>query len=138
LTYLVDTNVVSQLRRRSRVNARAVAWFGSVEPGQLHVSAVTVFEIAHGIAQLARSEPIEAARLRRWLENAVIAAFSGRILPVDGEVAVRAAELHVGRTRLDADRFIAATALTHGLIVLTRNVRDFTSLGVRTVNPFAP
>lgn len=136
MTYLVDTNVLSQLRRRSKVNDRAQAWFGRVAPAQLHISSMTVFEIAHGIGQLARRDADAARLLRTWLNASVLTAFDGRILPFDAAVAQQCAALHIGRTRLDRDRLIAATAIVQKLVVLTRNVRDFRGLGVRTENPF--
>lgn len=136
MTFLLDTNVVSQLRRRSRVNARAAAWFQSVHPSQLYIPSMTIFEIEHGIVQLARKDQQAAELLRDWLREAVLRAFDGRILPIDAHVALRSAALHAGRTRLDRDLFIAATALVHGLIVVTRNVRDFASTGVRVLDPF--
>ena len=101
----------------------------------LYISAVTVFEIPHGIVELCRRDAKRAAHLQNWFDNAVLAAFGGRIVALDTIAAQRSADLHSGRTRLDADRLIAAIALSEGMTVVTRNIRDFASMGVKTFDP---
>ncbi len=134
--FLLDTNVVSDLRRPKRITPAAAQWFGSVDSGQLYISTVTVFEIQHGIVELRRRDAQRAAHLQGWLDTAVLSAFAGRIVALDTVAAQRSAELHAGRTRWDADRMIAAIALSRGMTLVTRNVGDFASMGVKVIDPF--
>ncbi|MCL8250451.1 type II toxin-antitoxin system VapC family toxin [Aeromicrobium fastidiosum] len=138
MSFLLDTNVVSELRKSpGRVDARVRAWVASRDVSSLHLSAITIMEIEIGIGRLARRDQIQADRLRTWLDDAVLAAFAGRILPVDLAVARRVARLHVPDPRPERDAMIAATATVHGLTVVTRNVADFESLDVALVDPWS-
>ena len=134
--YLLDTNVVSELRRATagKADPHVVAWAASVPVASLFVSVVTVLELELGVLQIERRDPAQGALLRAWLEERVLPAFSERMLPVDVAVARRCARLHVPRSERDA--LIAATALTHGLIVATRNGTDFRPTGVATFDPW--
>lgn len=134
--FLLDTNVVSELRRRKRAEPRVLAWADAVEPLLLHVSAVTILEIERGALRLGRRDPAQAAELHRWLREDVAQAFAGRMLAFDDLVALRCAALHVPDPRPERDAMIAATALEHGLTVVTRNVVDFSRIGVRLFNPW--
>ena len=134
--YLLDTNVVSDLRHPKRITPNAARWLQTVALSQLHISTVTVFEIAHGIVELRRRDASRATHLQTWFETSVLKAFDGRIVPLDIADALRAAELHARRTRIDADRLIAATAAARGMTVVTRNVRDFAGLGVPVLDVF--
>ncbi|NMO02101.1 type II toxin-antitoxin system VapC family toxin [Gordonia sp. TBRC 11910] len=137
MTLLLDTNVVSELRKRPGVIAPEVlAWSESQLRADLYVSVITVMEIEFGIARLARRDSRQAAVLTRWLEHDVLDEFRGRILPVDVAVARRAARLHVPDPRPERDGYIAATAREFGLTVVTRNVADFESLSVPVINPW--
>lgn len=136
--FLLDMNVVSDLRRPRRITAAAANWLRAAPVTQLHISVLTVFEIEHGIGELRRRDAARAEHLQRWLETAVLAAFDGRIVPIDTAVARRSASLHSGRSRLSTDLLIAATALAHDLTLVTRNIADFKSTGVRMLDPFAP
>lgn len=134
--FLLDTNIVSDLRRPKRITSDAKRWFDATDAGLLFICSVTVFEIQHGIVELRRRDPDRGAHLQRWLDTAVLKAFAGRILSLDTDAAQRSAVLHAGRTRWDADRMIAAIALSHGMTLVTRNAGDFASLGVKLFDPF--
>lgn len=132
--YLLDTNVVSELRR-ARPHGAVLAWMGSVAPGDLHVSAVTIGEIQAGVEKTRGRDPAKAGELEAWLES-LAAVFS--ILPMDSACFRSWARLMHGRSdEYYEDAMIAATALTRNLIVATRDVKDFAALGARIVNPFA-
>lgn len=135
--YLLDINVVSELRKpASRIDKGVQSWVAAQAPGLLYLSAITVFELELGVRRVERRDGVQGARLRHWLAE-VGSAFEGRVLPFDGIAARRAAELQVPDPRSDHDCFIAATALAHGLHVVTRNERDFSPMGVRLVNPWS-
>jgi hypothetical protein len=134
--YLLDTNVISDLRRPSRITPGAAQWFGTVASARLFVSTVTLFEIQHGIVRLRKRDMGRAAHLQRWFETAILTAFVGRIIPFGTQAAMHGAALHSGRVRIDPDRLIAATALAAGMTVVTRNPKDFSGLGVPTFDPF--
>jgi hypothetical protein len=136
LTYLVDTNVWSELRNRGRSNVNVRAWAQSVRETELYLSVVTVFEIERGVLLMERRDARQGARLRAWLEQHVLAPFEQKILPIDAKIARRCASLHVPDPRPERDALIAATALTHGLTVVTRNASDFEAMGVAVLNPW--
>jgi predicted nucleic acid-binding protein len=104
----------------------------------LYLSAITILELELGILQIGRKDAAQDALLRAWLGTLVLPAFDGRILPVDVAVAQRCAALHVPDPRAERDALIAATALVHGMTVVTRNVIDFTATGVPVLNPWDP
>ena len=136
--YLLDTNVISELRKAGdgRADAKVVAWLNSVDTATLYVSAVTVMELELGVLRIERRDPDQGALLRAWLDHRVLPEFAGRTLPVDKAVALRCAPLHVPNPRSERDAFIAATALSHGMTIATRNVADFAPTGVRLINPW--
>lgn len=134
--FLLDTNVVSELRRLDRAHPMVAKWAIGVRSDELYLSAVTVLELETGTARLARRDRQQSAMLREWIDSKVLPAFDGRILPVDLAVAQRCAGLHVPNPRADLDALIGATALVHGLKVVTRNVADFEAMGVELVNPW--
>lgn len=136
--YLVDTNVVSELRkvRLGRGSRNVELWSDSVEINDLYVSVITVFELEAGIQLKERRDLKQGRLLRRWLEHHVLVAFENRILPVTMEIARKCAALHVPDPRPFRDSFVAATALTHKMIVVTRDEQDFLPLGVQVINPF--
>jgi len=136
LTYLIDTNVWSELRNRSRADSNVRTWAESANPAELYLSVVTVFELERGVLLIARRDAEQGSRLRRWLEERVLEPFDGRILPIDALIARRCAALHVPDPRPERDALIAATALMHGLAVVTRNVGDFQPMGVALLNPW--
>ena len=138
MSYLLDTNVVSELRRSKHQADPAVRrWVSARKPSDLYLSAVTVMEVELGIARLGRRDVVQSERLQARLEDDLLAAFGGRILSIDVSVARRAARLHVPDPRPERDALIAATAVVHGLTVVTRNVADFEPMGVVLINPWA-
>ena len=138
MSWLLDTNVVSELRkvRSGRADPNVAAWAEAQDAADLWLSVIVVQEIEIGVLLRERSDPAQGAHLRAWLEDRVLPAFAGRILPVTLEVARRGAALHVPGPRPARDGLIAATALAYGLGVATRNVRDFEGTGARLVDPW--
>ncbi|MFD2610798.1 type II toxin-antitoxin system VapC family toxin [Deinococcus taklimakanensis] len=136
--YLLDTNVVSELRKvkAGRADPQVAAWSEGVSTTHLFLSVITVQELETGVLLKERSDPAQGAVLRRWLEEQVLPAFAGRLLPVNLEVARRCAALNVPQTRPQRDGLIAATGLVHDLTVVTRNMSDFAGTGVRLLDPW--
>ncbi|MET0376268.1 MAG: type II toxin-antitoxin system VapC family toxin [Rhizorhabdus sp.] len=136
--YLLDTNVLSELRKRrsGKIDTAVEAWANSVDQADLYLSVITVMEVELGIALLERRDPHQASVLRLWLHDKVMPAFAGRILAIDAAIALRCARLHVPDTKSERDAWIAATGLVHGLAVVTRNVADFTGTGTTLLDPW--
>lgn len=136
--YLLDTNVVSELRkaRSGKANPGVVRWADEVDAAELFVSVITLQELEIGVLLAERKDAAKGALLRSWLHQHVLPAFSGRVLPVDTAVALRSALLHVPDPRPVRDSLIAATALVHEMTVVTRNAADFVPSGVAVVNPW--
>jgi len=136
--YVLDTNVVSELRkiRLGKADSQVAAWADSIEVMDLFLSVITIQELEIGVLLAERRDPSQGAVFRLWLNGHVIPAFNGRILNVDTAVAQRSARLHVPDPRPVRDGLIAATALVHGMTVVTRNVADFEPTGVPTLNPW--
>lgn len=136
--FVLDTNVVSELRkiRLGRADENVAQWADSVDAMALYLSAITVQELEMGVLLAERRDPAQGAIFRTWFDHHVLPAFSGRILPVDTAVAQRCASLHVPDPRPVMDSLIAATALVHGMTVVTRNVADFQSFGVPILDPW--
>ena len=137
---LLDTNVVSELRkvRAGKADPHVAAWSRTVLGASLYLSVMVVQELEIGTLQIERRDPIQGALLRVWLEEHVLSSFAGRILPVDTVVARRRAPLHVPDPRPYRDGLIAATALVHGMTLVTRNATDFAPMGVALLNPWEP
>jgi toxin FitB len=136
--FLLDTNVISELRKAGdgKADANVTAWLSSVDAESFYISAVTLMELEQGVLRMERRDPTQGARLRAWMDGHILPEFSERTLPVDRAVALRCAPLHVPDPRPERDAFIAATALVHGMTVVTRNVADFEPTGVRVLNPW--
>ncbi|WP_202987294.1 MULTISPECIES: type II toxin-antitoxin system VapC family toxin [unclassified Escherichia] len=138
--FVLDTNVVSELRkaRTGKIDPNVAAWAESMDAADLFVSSITIMELELGILSVERRDAVQGSVLRSWLEQHVLPEFSGRTLPVDTAVALRCARLHVPDKRGERDALIAATALVHGMAVVTRNVADFEPTGVLIINPWNP
>ena len=136
--YVLDTNVVSELRKihSGKADPQVSIWANRVDAADLFLSAITVQELEIGVLQMERRDGPQGTLLRAWLDNHVLPAFAGRILPVDAAVALRTAALHVPNPRPLVDGIIAGTALVHGMTVVTRNVADFAPTGVNVLNPW--
>lgn len=136
MRYLFDTNVLSEpTKRPTPANAAVIRWLKHVPSDKTAVSTVSIFEAARGIARLQKRDPAQAGRLQLWLNDS-LEEYRGRILEVDTRVALAATRLHASKPRPDLDSLIAATALVHGLTVVTRNVKDFEPMGVPILNPW--
>ncbi|MBV5296345.1 MAG: type II toxin-antitoxin system VapC family toxin [Curvibacter lanceolatus] len=138
MMFVLDTNVVSELRkvRLGKADANVTAWSQSVDAADLFVSAITIMELELGVLSIERKDAAQGALLRSWLEQQVLPEFSGRTLSIDTAVAQRCARLHAPDKRSERDALIAATALVHGMTVVTRNVADFKPTGVPLTNPW--
>ena len=134
---LLDTNVVSALRRRATLPPHVREWAEAVDFSAAFLSTITLLELEHGILMVERRDTTQGATLRRWLDTAVLPQFAGRSLPVDDPVSRLCARLHVPDPRPERDALIAATALVHGLTMVTRNVQDFQPMGVTVFNPWS-
>jgi predicted nucleic acid-binding protein len=137
LTWLVDTNVVSEIHKGSRCHPLVAAWWASVEESALHLSALTLGEIRKGIETVRPRDPTKAQILARWLAE-VETAFGARVLPVDSPVTDRWGQMMAVRSVPAVDCLLAATAAVHGLVLVTRNDAHVAGLGVDVLNPFAP
>jgi toxin FitB len=136
--FLLDTNVISELRkaRAGKADRNVATWVQTVPAGGLFLSVIVIQELEIGVLLAERRDPTQGSLLRIWLDEHVLPAFAGRILPVDTPVARRSAALHVPDPRPVRDGLIAATALVHGMTVVTRNIADFVTSGVPLLNPW--
>jgi len=138
--FVLDTNVVSELSkvRLDQADANVAAWADSVNAADLYLSVITLQELEIGVLLAEHRDPKQGAVFRTWLNSHVLPAFEGRILPVDTAVALRSAKQHVPNPHSFRDGLIAATALVHGMTVVTRNLADFEGTGVAMLNPWDP
>lgn len=138
MAFLLDTNVVSELRKvqAGKGHAGVAAWQAGIDKADLFISAITVMELEMGVLQMERKDRAQGALLRRWITGIVLPEFKARILGFDEAVALRCAALHVPDPRSWRDGAIAATALAHDMTVVTRNLRDFEGTGVALINPW--
>ena len=133
--FLLDTNVLSELRRPDRADPNVASWADGADPAEFYLSAITILEIEIGTLLIQRRDEAQGIMLRNWINNQVLPGLNGRIFPVDIAVAQRCAQLHVPDPRAERDALIAATALVHHLTVVTRNTADFQSKDVDLLNP---
>jgi hypothetical protein len=137
VSLLLDTNVLSELRKGSRASSRVRAWFEGVDSDEIHLSVLVVGELRRGIERIRARDARQAAALERWLST-VVSSHADRILPVDNRVAEQWGRLTATRPGSVIDTLMAATALVHGLVLVTRNVKDVAWTGVSYLNPFEP
>lgn len=135
MTWLVDTNVISEIRKGSRCHPTVATWWTAVEERDLFLSALTLGEIRKGIERVRTRDPARASVLETWLGE-VADAFGSRVLGVDARVAEAWGRMAAMRTVPVVDALMAATAIVHGLILVTRNTLDLEGLGARMLNPF--
>ena len=137
--FLLDTNVISELRkvRSGKADPQVVRWAQRQDATDLYLSVITVQDLEIGVLLAERRDPVHGAPLRRWLDEQVLPAFADRILPVNQAVSLKSASLHVPDPKPIRDGLIAATALVHGMTVVTRNVADFKGTGVLILNPWS-
>ncbi len=145
MIYLLDTNVVSEMRkafpsrnRPAKIDRQVQSWLASISASDLYLSAITILELELGFLLLERRDPAQGAMLRSWVRNRVLEYFAGRILAVDVAIAQCCASLDVPDPMEDRDALIAATGLVHGMTVVTRNVSHFEPTGVTLLNPWQP
>lgn len=137
--YLLDTNVVSELRkvRSGKADAGVAQWAEQTRAAELYLSVISLHELDIGVLLRERKDAEQGRMLREWLEQHVLPAFADRVLPVDVAVARASARLHVPDPRPVRDALIAATALIHDMTVVTRNIADFEPTGVAIHNPWS-
>jgi len=138
LKYLLDTNVVSELRKvgDGKADPNVTKWVGAQDSNDLFISAITILELERGILGIQRRDADQGSRLRRWMDSRVRPEFAERVLPIDDAIATRCAHLHIPDRRNEADALIAATAVVHGLTVVTRNVQDFDGTNLIIIYPW--
>ena len=135
MSYLIDTNVISELRKRERTNPLVLDWFQRRQPQEIFLSVLTLGELRRGVERVRRRDPGAAFALGRWLDQ-ILDRFGDRILDVDRTVAEHWGRIGIPNPLPDVDALIAATALVHDLVVVTRNVKHIAPAGVRCFNPF--
>lgn len=135
MTYLVDTNVVSELRKGRRCDPGVASWFAETSAGEIYLSALTVGEIRKGIENIRRRDEPTATALEAWLGE-LVTTHSDRILPIDAVIAEQWGRFNVPDPLPVLDSLLAATASVHGLTLVTRNVKDVERTGVECLNPF--
>lgn len=136
--HLLDTNVISELRKAKNADANVLAWAQQADASQLYISVITILELEQGILLKERKDRRQGAQLRAWFTDHVMPAFSNNVLPVDTAVALRCAKLHVPDPRSERDALIGATAIAHQMPLITRNTQDFQHMpDIILVNPWS-
>ena len=134
--YLLDTNVVSELRKGKKADRSVRNWAQAFPATSLFISVISILELEIGVLLVERRDRAQGAILRAWMDGHVLTTFAGRVLPIDTAVAQRCAALHVPNPQSDRDALIAATALVHGVAIVTRNVSHFQISGLVVINPW--
>jgi len=136
VSFLLDTNILSELRKGRRASTRVVAWIESVDDEDLWTSVLVIGELRQGVERRRVRDPVTAAHLERWLDT-IIESYGDRLLSIDNAVADRWGRMNVPDPLPVIDGLLAATAMTHDLTLVTRNIRDIRRTGVKHLNPFA-
>ena len=136
--YLLDTNVVSELRKAgtNSIDSNLEAWAQTIESGHLYITSITVLELEIGVQRIERRDKRQGKVLRNWVDDRVVPSFEDRILAFDESAAIYCAGLHVPDQRSDRDSFISAIAYVHDMSVVTRNTKDFEGMGIELINPW--
>jgi len=135
VNYLIDTNIISEVRKAHRCDPKVSAWYASISDDSLYLSALVIGELRKGIELCRANEPARARSLEKWL-NDVIEAFGDRILPIDNVIAEEWGRMGAKRPVSTVDGLLAATAIVHKMTLVTRNTRDVIDLGAKILNPF--
>lgn len=135
MNFLLDTNVVSEMRKGKRMKPSVASWLATLDDEELFLSVLVVGELRQGIEQLRVRDPVSATQLERWLRG-LKDAYADRILPVDLAVAEKWGELNIPKILPAVDSMLAATVIVHDMTLATRNVKDMARSGARLVNPF--
>lgn len=134
--FLLDTNVISELRKGKNTNPLVLKWSQSVSIDSLYISCISLMELEMGMLSVSRKDSLFGQKLHEWIHHQIIPTFSKRTLPIDARVALCCAKLHIPDRRSERDALIAATAIVHDLTVITRNTADFEATGVKFLNPW--
>ena len=136
--YLLDTNVISEIRKvnAGKANAGVTQWTKKTSQSLMYVSVISLMEIEQGILRLERKDTVQACLLKDWFHNIVLPSFDNNVVNIDKNIALTCATLHVPDKQPANDSLIAATALVHDLTLVTRNTKDFEQTGVKLFNPF--
>lgn len=135
MNYLIDTNIISEIRKGPRCNDRVASWYAAVKDTELYLSVLVIGEVRKGIESARRRDSDKAQTLEKWLEQ-VKSAFGDRILPIDDSVGDEWGRMSTIRSIPVVDALLAATAKIHGMTLVTRNAKDVADLGAMVLNPF--
>lgn len=135
MNYLLDTNVISEVRKGTKCDANVAAWWASIDDASIYLSVLVLGEIRKGVERVRPNDPAQARALEKWL-TAVVQSFADRILPVDQAVADEWGRMAAKRPVSTVDALLAASAKVHGMTLATRNVPDVADLGADVINPF--
>lgn len=137
MNYLIDTNVISEVRKGGKCDPNVAAWWESVDDADIYLSVLVLGEIRKGVERARSNDPVRARALEKWLTT-VVESFAERILPVDQAVADEWGRMSAKRPVSTVDALLAASAKVHGMTLATRNVSDVADLGADFINPFEP